>query len=332
MNIFVIASSVFFTIIVLGFAWGFFRGWCKSLIRLGVLVGDFIISLFVAPVISKAVVGNITSGSQISIFGLTIDFQSIVEGYFGSDLDSALGTTAALASSLMNVVINVVLFILMFILINIISLIVYGIVLLVLRKNREKDKVKKEHIGLKFLGGFEGLISSIVLLFVFLVPFFGIMDVLNNAVKEEPKPQATASAQSLSSSFMCGELYYTDDENIGEIEYYIESYASLKKKYNSSLMGFVFKYTGLNKLGCVSFNHLSTVKVDGEKIKLNNEIVTVINTYNIYKDTFINKDLDFTKAETIDSILTIYNEAKNSSFAKKYVEFPKEKAYNDGHS
>ena len=322
MNIFLYVSSIFFAMLALGFLIGFVRNWCRSLIRLGILIGDFLISLFISPLISNAVIGKVTTGSTINIFGLSFDITEYLNQIFGNDLDGVIDTSTAMGMALVKVALNIILFMALFIIIGIVSLIIYWVALLIYKKLNKKeasnDTKLQKSIGFRFLGGFEGMLTMFVLCFVFLVPFFGTFEIMDKAVANSTTQETTASALN-GSNFVCGELYYTDDEKIGQVESYIEQYSIYKKKYDASFMGRVFKFTGVNKLGNSSFRKLSKVQVDGENVEFASEITIVIETYDLYKDTFVKNKFDINSENSIESLEKIYDKMTSSTFVKKFV-------------
>jgi len=349
MNIFVVISGAFILLLGLGFLIGFFRGWCKSLIRLGILVGLFLLVFFVVPLISNLVVGNIEMGTEFNVLGISFDISDILVDYIGSDLDKVAGTTTALLTTIVNVALNLILFIGIFLVLDILSYIIYLIVTLIIkfagREDRQEVAVKsennagenandsqttqtvaistatthKQNIWLKILGGFEGLLGSVILCLIILTPVFGVMNVLDKTIEDTPVAENVAGAIS-GSNFICGDLYYTEDENVGEIESVIEEYAILKEKYNSSLIGFTLKYTGINSLGKVLFNRLATVKVDDKEVNFTDECSVIIETYSIYKESFLKDEFNIVESDSIQNIENLYSKATESIFVKSYVE------------
>ena len=323
MNIFLIISGVFFGLLALGFLVGFIRNWCRSLIRLGILVGDFLISLFISPLVSNLLIGKIVSGSKISIAGTTIDINDYLTQIFGNDLNGVGDTTSAMSVALANVLLNIIIFIAMFLIIALLSLIVYYIVLLVLKKTRGKAESPAQPngktIGLRLLGGFEGMVSMIVLVFAMLVPFFGTFEILDSVISNSDTTTQNSASAFSGANLVCGELYYTEDTKIGNIEGYLENYSILRKKYDSTIMGRVYKILGLNKLGSLSFNKLSNVNVDGEKVEFSKEISTVVEVYGEYKECFVKNSFNINNDNSIDVIQSMYKTATKSKFVKDYV-------------
>ena len=318
MNIFLIISSIFFTTLAVGFFVGFFRGWCKSLIRLGITIANIAIAVFLSPFITGVITSNITEGSEISIFKFTLNLSDLFKDIIGNDITISQTTTNLLTTAIANVLANILLFLVIFLFLQVFSLMIYWIIILVLHLKCKEEK-EPQNIGLRCLGGLQGLIGAIALLFVVLVPCFGIINILDKTSTNSTVPESIpqANAVSISNSFMCGELFY-ESEELNQIDSYINSYASLKKQYDSTLMGIILKYTGINKLGTLSFNHLTNVKVMGEKISLTNEVISVIETYNSAK-TMLSDKLDYTSNNFIENVRSVYEDASQSIFIQKYL-------------
>lgn len=352
MNIFLILSGVFFGILAVGFLVGFFRGWCKSLIRLGITIFNLLIALLVSPLITGLFTSKVADGSEISIFSLSINIADIFKDFVGNDITLSQNTTNLLTASLTAIIVNLLLYIIIFLVLQFISLIVYLIIVLILflKKGDEdeeeivttetSDELQNEsktqnivpiqndlkpsqHIGLRLLGGFEGLVGAIALLFVILVPCFGFMNIMDKTLIGSPKNDTvqTASAVSLNkslNSFICGELFYDNNENMDTINEYIGNYAKLKAKYNSTFMGKFLKYTGINKLGILAFNNLTNVSIAGNEVSLTNETAAVIDTFNSLK--YSSTDFDFADIETVNAFKEIYTNASRSLFIQRYAE------------
>lgn len=325
-----VVSIVVVVILLLGFATGFVRGWVKSLSRFICTCVSFLIALFVSPAIATAFLNKHAVGTVLSFSKWSVDFKELIsslggDGSFVDDLLKSEATTNNLAKAVMNVAINIVLFLLIFLVAMIISYIVYFIVSLIISHNKKKKGEIKEktksYWWLKVLGGGIGVLSAFVFCLAILNPLFGAMNICDMFIEQEE--QTTASAYAVSSnSLMCGQLYYKDDEKIGGVETYIEKYAEFKNTYDKSVAGVLFKYTGMNGLGNVTFNYLTSVKQGKLDVKLTDEFVSIVNTYNAYKTTFIENEFNITNNKSIDNLLVLYNSAKESEIVKNYlVEF-----------
>lgn len=321
-------SGTIIGLLVIGFLIGVWRGWKKSLARFIALLVILLIALFLTPVISSAIINACTDGTTISIFGFTYDFQELVSSIAGSseglgDIVAADGTTTELAFALMNVAVNVVLFVAMFLVLSLLALFVHFIVFLVLRSKAKKNgTLTAKKAANRLIGGGIGFFSMIIICFTFLIPVFGVMNICNTFITDE-KGGESANASVLTSSsiqnYLGANLYYTEDENIGTVETYVETYAKIKENYDKSPMGVVFNALGISKLGSISFNYLTSVKSGDLEVNVTNEIVSVIKVYNEYKETFVANKFDITNNNSVDGIISIYDVATTSKIVQSYI-------------
>lgn len=321
-------SGTIIGLLVIGFLIGVWRGWKKSLARLIALLVILLIALFLTPVISSAIINACTDGTTISIFGFTYDFQELVSSIAGSseglgDIVAADGTTTELAFALMNVAVNVVLFVAMFLVLSLLALFVHFIVFLVLRSKAKKNgTLTAKKAANRLIGGGIGFFSMIIICFTFLIPVFGVMNICNTFITDE-KGGESANASVLTSSsiqnYLGANLYYTEDETIGTVETYVETYAKIKENYDKSPMGAVFNALGISKLGSISFNYLTSVKSGDLEVNVTNEIVSVIKVYNEYKETFVANKFDITNNNSVDGIISIYDVATTSKIVQSYI-------------
>ena len=321
-------SGTIIGLLVIGFLIGVWRGWKKSLARFIALLVILLIALFLTPVISSAIINACTDGTTISIFGFTYDFQELVSSIAGSseglgDIVAADGTTTELAFALMNVAVNVVLFVAMFLVLSLLALFVHFIVFLVLRSKAKKNgTLTAKKAANRLIGGGIGFFSMIIICFTFLIPVFGVMNICNTFITDE-KGGESANASVLTSSsiqnYLGANLYYTEDETIGAVETYVETYAKIKENYDKSPMGAVFNALGISKLGSISFNYLTSVKSGDLEVNVTNEIVSVIKVYNEYKETFVANKFDITNNNSVDGIISIYDVATTSKIVQSYI-------------
>lgn len=321
-------SGTIIGLLVIGFLIGVWRGWKKSLARFIALLVILLIALFLTPVISSAIINACTDGTTISIFGFTYDFQELVSSIAGSseglgDVVAADGTTTELAFALMNVAVNVVLFVAMFLVLSLLALFVHFIVFLVLRSKAKKNgTLTAKKAANRLIGGGIGFFSMIIICFTFLIPVFGVMNICNTFITDE-KGGESANASVLTSSsiqnYLGANLYYTEDENIGTVETYVETYAKIKENYDKSPMGAVFNALGISKLGSISFNYLTSVKSGDLEVNVTNEIVSVIKVYNEYKETFVANKFNITNNNSVDGIISIYDVATTSKIVQSYI-------------
>ena len=324
MDIIAIVTSVCLALIFIGFLIGFLRSWKKSLVRFGILLGCLLIALFIAPLIVSKLMSKFVDGNTFSAFGITLDFEKIAsdlikENNVVSDLMAANSTTMKLATSLMHVVLNVLGFLLTFFILALLSLIVFWIVNLIIGARRKKNGVQVEknasYWWLKVLGGGIGTLSMFLICFVILTPVFGVMNVCDKFLEDS---QDSAKAVAVS-TYVSADLYYTDNDSIGNIEGYIKKYADLRERYNKSFVGKTFNGLGISKLGTATFNRLTNVTTDGLHLNVTNELVSLISAYNIYKENFVVKEFDITNNDSLDAVLELYEISNESEIVESYM-------------
>lgn len=337
MSLISIATLVVMIILSVGMVLGFFRGWKRSVVRFGIILASLLISIIFAPIISSFIIKRFVSGTSINILSFSFNLEEFVGGFVGENVDIAEffaqgSMTSNLINSITNIIMNMILFVSMFVMINVLSLIIYWIVLLVLKvkmrddeesenlkaKAKDDDEKDGKYWGLKFLGAFIGIAGALVICFSILTPMFGMMNILNGLVAESSTEKKTASANNYN-SFICGNLYYTEDKNIGKIEGYIEQYAEIKRLYDNSFLGKFLKYTGLKKAGIATFNRLTTVRQGSLRINFSDELVDIVVVYNEYKELFVKNNFDISNNENIDELVALYDRAIESEIIKGYI-------------
>lgn len=326
-TIIAILTSLFLGFLLFGLLVGFGRGWVRSLIRFGIIIVSILFAVFLSPALTGKLLDKFVSGTTFSGFGISIDLEEKLSEVAGaseflSDLFASDGTTTDLAVALLNVLMNILAFLLIFLVIVLVSLIIYWIVCLCIHVKRKKAGIKPEKTAsywwLKVLGGGIGILSSVAISFVLLTPVFGVMNVCDKFL-QTAQTEESASAVGLN-NYLCGELYYTEDENIGQVEGYIQKYANIKEEYNDSFIGKFFNATGISKLGKTTFNYLTNVNSNGLEVNVTNEIVALINTYNIYKKHFVENTFDLANNDSLDGVMEIYELANESEIVKSYIE------------
>lgn len=324
MNLISLCSTAVIVVSLLCLAIGVFRGWKHSLIRFGIVLGCFLFSLFIGPLIASALMKRFVNGFVLSIFSFEINFENVAGDIINDkqlveDLFSENSTTANLTSAVMNVILNVLIFLILFIVLFLLSLLIYVIISAVIRRGQEKKKEENraKYWGLKAVGGFIGLLGGILVCFAFLTPLFGAMNICNRFLNETT---TTASASAVSNkAYVSGKLYYTDDDKIGKVESYVKTYSEFKTSYDKSFMGGFFNFFGLSKLGTKTFGHLTNVKSNGLKLNLTDELVSMIKVYNAYKETFVAEKFNLSNQDSVENLEILYKYATESEVAKDYI-------------
>ena len=316
MEIVTITSISLAVLLVIGILYGLWRSWKKSLIRFGFIIVSFLAAFFLTSKISKLLMSRYVNGLVLSIFGQTFDFEEIA-GNLAQDLFYEGSALTSFASALMNIVIKLVAFLIIFLAFFIVTLFIYWIISAVMNSKEKKNSVGdvKVRVWERFIGAGIGIISTLVICMVLFSPVFGLMNVCDKFLKEDTKPEASAYNETC----LVAGKFYTEDDQIGTVESYLEKYDKLSKGYKKSFAGIMFRFTGVDALGKVVFNKISTVEYDGMTVNFTNECVNVVNLYNIYKESFVKEKFNLSKQESVDASKEMYEIAKNSEVFRRVI-------------
>lgn len=317
MNIMTIVSIALGAILLIGFLIGFLRSWQKSLVRFALLLVCFAGGLLLSNKIAEVLMNKYVDGLVVSIFGQTIDFEAIA-GDLAGDLVSEGSAMTTFATALLNIAIKLVSFLIIFISLMIVTLVIYYIISAIISSKQKKKAVGrvKAKGWERLIGGLVGMVGSLIVCLALFTPVFGAMNVCDKFLEDNT---ANASAVAyVDDSLVCGK-FYTEDENIGKVETYLEKYDKLRNEYNKSFAGYVFKFTGVDKFGKMTFNNLSTVTQNGVKVNFTTECVNLVKVYNVYKQNFIETKFDLSTEKGVEAIQKIYSIAKNSEVMKNFI-------------
>jgi len=316
MSIMTIVSLSVGGLLVVGLLLGFWRSWQKSIVRFGFIILSFILALIFSSKLSKVLMSKYVSGLVVSIFGLTVDFEEIAGGLAGDLLGEGSALTN-FATALMNVAIKLVSFLIIFIALFVATLLIYGIISLIISINRRKKAVGEFKIVAleRVIGMFIGLISTLVLCMVLFTPVFGVINVCDKFLKTD----TSASASAYNETSVISGKFYTENEKIGKVEGYLEKYDKISKDYKKSFAGLFFKYTGVDAIGRVTFDNVTTITQNGVRVNFTDECVNVINVYNIYKENFVKEKFDLSTEKSVNAAQSIYNIARDSELLRTFV-------------
>lgn len=325
-NYFLYFSIGLLVFLLIGFLIGFVRSWKRSLARFCINLGVLVLSLFLAPVIAMPIISHFTHGTTFSGFGFTFDISVILSDMIGQDVKNDLAladdTTNALLASILHVAVNIVIFLIMYIVLSILALIIYWIVCGIVghkHKKQGQEKVKPK-VWQKFIGAGIGFVTMGVIFFAFLTPVFGVMNVCNKFIENRAQTESTQVASALSSeNLMGGRLYFTDNQQVGQVETYLSKYDEIKSAYDKSPAGAVFNALGISKLGGFAFEYLTTAEHGDLKLNLTDEVVVIARTYDIYIKDFVQEQFDITKEESVSGVQSLYNTILGSEIVKEYM-------------
>lgn len=252
--------------VLFGVLYGLGRGAKRSLIRLATVVGFLLLAFFLTPLTANWIFGwniNIagnTPAGWVDELVLQIQNSNTVE-YLAPFIPYVGEFAVALALA----IVNIVLFLVLYILIKPLSWIVYAIIAKCAapKKDADGNKVKKH----AWAGALVGLVQGLVLFFFFMLPFNGIIGIVNQAATYQPDNAGSAQAQALYAAAAVD----GDDEEVDVL--------TVTKHINDATLIYtnILRYTGMEFLTKHAFNYETMARLDdGTTILIRDDLVTAM--------------------------------------------------------
>jgi len=168
----------------------------------------------------------------------------------------------------------------------------------------------------RLLGGLIGAVAGLVIVFATFMPVFGVASVFNklNEIKVDDAGNLVVTNSA---------TLYADDETIASKTLLVEMLGEEGKKYldayNNCIGINIARFTGMEALGSTAFNNLASTKIEGEKIKLVDEVNSVVKIYKDYltvNDLLLLETLD---KEQLDTLITTLETLIEDAFNVKTV-------------
>ena len=269
--------------LLFGFLAGLVRGAKKSGVRTIWLVGFLVLVFFLSPIISQSLMGVYIGPLENTIGGF-IEEQILAIPEI-ADIYASNTAMQDLVLKLPPMVLNLVVVILLVLVSWIISGICYLITKAVMkRKAKKKSQAEKVYTVMngrpvvieknekpkkyRLWGGLIGAVGGLVMCFCLFLPITGTVRTVMQYI--DVPPAQTASAEEEQSSFEYAMVSEKLTELLGE-----ETIGYLNAVNNSILV----KITSVGNLDLALYDGISTVKIDGKKVTLRNEINAVATTY-----------------------------------------------------
>lgn len=282
-------------VLIIGLAvlMGLKRGFKKSIFRFIWLTLTFVVLMLVSGVITNAIASIDLTALNITIEGESIGSVSDFGAVLVENLNlKDIAVATELIASLPLMLINVILFVLLFWVLKYLLWPFWAILSAVIfRKDRRAlktwkqagkpntpivdGKIAPQKPKLKRgLGALIGLACGLLVCFVTFMPFMGFNSYVN-------KIQAIEVSASVAEVMVGEENLQENKEKYTLSELLLDEEITVYLDvYDTSVIGTIFTYTGLNALGTATFNGLTQATVAGEKIALDKEIDNVIAIYN----------------------------------------------------
>ncbi len=306
-----ILTLAFLLFIVLGLLFGWWRGYAKSIVRIGLVISVAVLTFFVVPSISKALLTLDISALNIVINGnAATNVQELLIALLESipyvnDLMLASPSFEAVIVLLPEIILNLVGFIVFFYLFRLLSMIIFWIInAIFFSKKKQEGKNKHRMIG-AVIGAVQGAVIAVVLL----LPVYGFINTITPVIKVETISSANVQ--------IVKDYAYAEGENDeqGELVSIVATSEDYINAIQNSPLTKVLNTLGVGKLADITFEKLTTVKYDETELNLKKEIKILNNAYkNI---SFIaNEQIDFTNPEHVqklDKAIETVLESKNVS-------------------
>lgn len=327
--------SLFLVCIILGFLFGWFRGFSKSLVRFIIVLAVTVLAFFVVPSITTAVLKmdisklniNIGGVSAVTLGDLIIDL--IEQVPIVQDLIESSPTLASVITLVPQMLANVVLFIAFFFIFKWFSMIIYWIIAgIFFSKKKMGDKDRH-----KFVGAVIGTVQGFLVAIVLMVPIFGVVETSRPMVEAIRAEQAAASTSENTEESASGFIYTVNEEGSSETPGGGGSSetpggegsggTSEEEKNNKDIKQTVYDVTDetgkyvdafdkvwivkvmkalkIQDLSVSMFDNLTTVKDRDLEVSLRNEVKVVASAYPGLSG-LIYGDADVENAETYDNV------------------------------
>jgi len=277
-----IIISLFLTFAIFGFVVGWIRGFSKALMRFIMVMIVSVIVFFVVPPITKALLTLDISNLNIVIGDVhVVTVQDLVTDMLRNipiveDLIESSPTLESIIELMPQLIINIVLFVLCFFIFKWVSMIFYwifGAIFFSKKKMAGKDKHN-------FIGAVIGAIQGVLVVVVFLVPFYGVIETVKPFINVATQEQQVAGEPQ---AFNANVYYAEPQDSTDDEENTLEQTAKEIKKYTDAFennwVSKLFNVTGIKKLSVAMFDNLTTVENKTLKFELRQEVKTLAEAY-----------------------------------------------------
>lgn len=321
-----IVLSLFLVCIILGFLFGWFRGFSKSLVRFIILLAVTVLAFFVVPSITKAVLKmdiskwniNIDGVQVITLGDLIIDMLEKIPVV--QELIESSPTFEEVITLAPQMIANVVLFIAFFFIFKWVSMVIYWIIAGVFF-SKKKMGDKDRH---KFIGAVIGTVQGFMIAIVLMVPIFGMVETTRpvmQAIQAEQQANASSGSEVTPSGF----VYNVDGEGsgteaggeeanepkaptLGEVSDESMKYINA---FDNTWLVKVLKAVRISDMSVAMFDSLTTVKDRDLEIQLRKEMKIVADAYPGLSG-LISGDANLEDANTYDSLKSAFDKLYES--------------------
>lgn len=262
--------------VLFGFLWGIIRGLKKTAGRGVFLLVTSIVLIFVAVPITSLILKikiscNIVTEDMelVGSYNIAEILTEYMKSLIGTDFIEKYPDFASIIVNFGIMLVNSIVYLVLFWLLkwlllplnSIFTKLVFKPYQYKIVENEETGKKKKKKVKVKkhrLLGGLVGVAVGLVVTFNTMLPLWGMLDIAGtvNSLKLENMGESSTNVEELTDGAI------TD----------------LTDAYRASAMSFATKYTGLEYMGLLGFDGVTTTKLDDERVTLRTEVKSVVST------------------------------------------------------
>lgn len=312
-----VLTCIFLIFLILGFLFGLWRGFSKSLTRLLIVVVIAVVSFFAVPAISKSILSANISSWNIQIGDVVVQSldQLITDSLTNinqvKDLMEASPTFTEFIQAVPLIIVNLVLFILFFLVAKLVSMIIYWILCAILFP-KKKTAGKNKH---RFVGAVIGAIQGLLVAVVLFIPVFGLMNVSNTAQialsQSQTELQQSIEGSTPQTIVATSDSDENNDENSNTIDNALQTVTNYTKALESNFIYKTLNTVGLINLSNSIFDELTTVEANGKEYKFTIESVEISKMYP-YLNLLLESEFNIQDNEFIDKLILLVDKSYNS--------------------
>ncbi|MBQ7453028.1 MAG: hypothetical protein IJS68_02035 [Clostridia bacterium] len=270
-----VVASVALAFLILGFVFGWVRGYQKSLARFIIVLVVAVVAFFITPALTNGLLTLDISGLGIKIGGGTVtSVKDLITQLINSisqvkELVESSPTLKAFIDAIPAMIVNVLLFTLLFFLLKWISMIIYGILAATVFNKKKMEGKNK----IKLLGAGIGVVQALLTVAILLIPLFGFVNIASN-LNAEAEAASSTSATAYAVSY---------NENVSESEdggISLDRATEVASEYVSAFRNTwivkVYSAVGVDKLSVSVFDKLSEQKVNNVQTNLTKELTVAV--------------------------------------------------------
>ena len=332
-------TTIFFFFLIVGFLFGLWRGFSKSMTRFLIVIVVAVASFFIVPSLSKTLLTLDISSWNINIGGVAVQnfnqfvIDSLTQIEQINELMQASPTFEQFILLLPQIILNIVLFVVFFMLVKMLSMIIYWIIAAIFF-NKKKMADKNPH---RFVGAIVGAVQGLLVAIIVLIPTFGLINLSQQAqaamaeaeaemeesssTSEAPEPFASSTTGNLYEAIVTSE-HEEEEPATSKIDKALETVNEYSNALNNNFVYKMLGSVGITKVTNSVFDSLTTAEVvkDGEKVayKLSSEAVEISKIYP-YANKILNSEIDITDNKFVDNMISLVKASYESSLLSDII-------------